>query len=594
MTREEQWLGAIAGMDGVSAPDMPVWHYEEMLAAIYDAVTGASPARPFPARSWHLDEVLYAVYCAAAGLDDPGCPEPTCRIEMYWKGIYDSVTGEADAAVPAPAWTVEEFLSAVYDASAGWGAQTLTGSIVSFIGQASTEILACTAAITPVQDLHGYDSPWAGGAGKNKAYWPTLSKTTSADVDYTVSDDGNTLIINGTASETSSGAYSASVTYANMPFGPFPAGVYTIKAVGFVGQNVSDRITINAKYSDGSTLNIANTRISGPSATIPDGTGRALTFTATDEFKFSYYISISSGTTIDCSVKVQFEEGDTLSEWSPYANVCPITGWAGANITRTGINFAKNIRKGTTVQGGSTKTFTFADDGSFTVTSSGGTSTTTSSISLAFTTNYYGNQSAELYALPDLFVLKAGKTYTVRDCAISAFAGDADTRTEIGDYLYADAHRNTQITPTSDMHVKQVRVFYRPSIQNDSNFVYEPMVFEGTAADYEPFGEVYSADWTSAAGTVYAGSYETVSGKLKSRPQYSSYHGETLVGPWLSSMDVYEAGATPTAGAQVVDLGGTEIEYTLTPQTVTALVGQNHIRADTGNVTVKVKGAAAS
>ena len=101
----------------------------------------------------------------------------------------------------------------------------------------------------------------------------------------------------------------------------------------------------------------------------------------------------------------------------------------------------------------------------------------------------------------------------------------------------------------------------------------------------------YAEDWTSEAGTVYAGSYEAVSGKLKARPQYASYNGETLVGPWLSSMDVYEEGTTPTTGAQVVDLGGMETEYTLTPQTVTALLGQNYVWADTGDVTVTVKGA---
>lgn len=77
MTREELWLAAIAGLEGAVPPDYPVWHYEQMLAAIYDAVTGAADPRPFPERSWHLDEFLYAVYCAAAGLDDPGCPAPT-------------------------------------------------------------------------------------------------------------------------------------------------------------------------------------------------------------------------------------------------------------------------------------------------------------------------------------------------------------------------------------------------------------------------------------------------------------------------------------------------------------------------------------
>ena len=56
-------------------------------------------------------------------------------------------------------------------------------------------------------------------------------------------------------------------------------------------------------------------------------------------------------------------------------------------------------------------------------------------------------------------------------------------------------------------------------------------------------------------------------------------------------MDVYEEGTTPTTGAQVVDLGGMETEYTLTPQTVTALLGQNYVWADTGDVTVTVKGA---
>lgn len=96
----------------------------------------------------------------------------------------------------------------------------------------------------------------------------------------------------------------------------------------------------------------------------------------------------------------------------------------------------------------------------------------------------------------------------------------------------------------------------------------------------------YAEDWTLQAGTVYAGSYEAVSGKLKARPQYASYNGETLVGPWLSSMDVYEEGTTPTTGAQVVDLGGTETSYQLTPHEINTLVGANDVWSDSGDVTV--------
>lgn len=119
MTREELWLAAIAGLEGAVPPDYPVWHYEQMLAAIYDAVTGAADPRPFPERSWHLDEFLYAVYCAVAGLDDPGCPTPTCRIEEFWRGIYEKKSGVETAAVPTPVWRIEEFLSAVFDAMGG-------------------------------------------------------------------------------------------------------------------------------------------------------------------------------------------------------------------------------------------------------------------------------------------------------------------------------------------------------------------------------------------------------------------------------------------------------------------------------------------
>lgn len=70
-------------------------------------------------------------------------------------------------------------------------------------------------------------------------------------------------------------------------------------------------------------------------------------------------------------------------------------------------------------------------------------------------------------------------------------------------------------------------------------------------------------------------------------PYYASYAGEALVGPWVSSMDVYSAGATPTTGAQVVDLGGektvTHIPAAYTPPILT-LLGVNNIWADCGPI----------
>ena len=91
--------------------------------------------------------------------------------------------------------------------------------------------------------------------------------------------------------------------------------------------------------------------------------------------------------------------------------------------------------------------------------------------------------------------------------------------------------------------------------------------------------------------TVYAGTLDFMTGTLKTRPYYASYNGETLVGPWLSSKDVYVAGTTPTTGAQVVDLGGTETTVSLSGVSVSLLYGENVVWADTGDVSLTLQSA---
>lgn len=97
--------------------------------------------------------------------------------------------------------------------------------------------------------------------------------------------------------------------------------------------------------------------------------------------------------------------------------------------------------------------------------------------------------------------------------------------------------------------------------------------------------------------TVYGGTLTVNSdgtGALSALPHFASYAGETLVGPWVSSMDSFAAGATPTTGAEVVDLGGTATVYPLNAdqvQTILAqlktLYGVNNVWSDAGDVTVE-------
>lgn len=63
----------------------------------------------------------------------------------------------------------------------------------------------------------------------------------------------------------------------------------------------------------------------------------------------------------------------------------------------------------------------------------------------------------------------------------------------------------------------------------------------------------------------------------------ASYNGESINEPWISSMDAYEAGATPTTGAQVVYPLATPLTYTLTTEELTTLL-QNNVWCDAGEI----------
>ena len=103
----------------------------------------------------------------------------------------------------------------------------------------------------------------------------------------------------------------------------------------------------------------------------------------------------------------------------------------------------------------------------------------------------------------------------------------------------------------------------------------------------EDDGTTHAVDWTATAGTVYGGSVDVVSGPLSSTmDEIESYNGETIGEPWISSLDDYAQGATPTMGAQVVYTTATPRTYQLTPQEVKTLLGQNYIWSDSGDVSV--------
>lgn len=109
-----------------------------------------------------------------------------------------------------------------------------------------------------------------------------------------------------------------------------------------------------------------------------------------------------------------------------------------------------------------------------------------------------------------------------------------------------------------------------------------------TATSYEPYtGTTLPIIFPSSAGTVYGGSLDVLAGTLTvTHGQIPSYNGETLPGAWISDRDVYTAGTTPTTGAQVVYELAEPVVYQLTPVEIKTLLGQNNIWADCGTADV--------
>lgn len=163
--------------------------------------------------------------------------------------------------------------------------------------------------IEPQQDLHGYDHPWVGGAGKNKLQVTATSQTING-VTFTVNDDG-TIKVNGTATADAR----------------FVIGEYILKAGSSVRLNGSpvdgSNSTIALGYQGYGIVSTAN------SDRVCDRTS------ASTDWDNDVYINVTSGYTAN---NLTFKPMIRLASvadatFAPYSNICPISGWDECKVT---------------------------------------------------------------------------------------------------------------------------------------------------------------------------------------------------------------------------------------------------------------------
>lgn len=165
----------------------------------------------------------------------------------------------------------------------------------------------CDVKLEPVQDLHGYDNPWIGGAGKNKLDASSLTWTSGY-----LDDDGNQT--------------SSSISHYTSEVKVKPNQAYTIS-----GSLKISSIPWRLYYRDSSHTWIERTAQINVS--------NAYNFVTPENCE---YIQIQCDVNVDLS-DVQLELGETVTTWTPYSNICHINGHTEVDLLRDGKNlFDKN------------------------------------------------------------------------------------------------------------------------------------------------------------------------------------------------------------------------------------------------------------
>ena len=264
--------------------------------------------------------------------------------------------------------------------------------------------------------------------------------------------------------------------------------------------------------------------------------------------------SFPDGSGLDfISLKANIELIQDLSHGVPSPeNICPISGWDSVEASATGVNqWDEEWEVG----------------------------------AFNYTTGEKAPNSAMIRS-KNMIEVVSGESYYVLIPHTSVLSGFAILLyyDAYGRYLsYTNALSNGQIVtiPSGARYMMfTVSSLYGTTYNHDISINYP-----STDTEYHAYnGHTHTATFDE---TVYGGTVDLVSGVLNKKPYFASYNGETLVGEWISDRDEYVAGTTPTIGAQVVNIGADGTGIQLTPQTITTLVGENNVWADSGDSEVE-------
>ena len=378
---------------------------------------------------------------------EPGTPE--------WGAITGDLSDQTD-------------LQTALDAKADVIISSASGSIVSFSDGSPAPVTALSVAIDPVQDLHGYDNPWPAGGGKNIC-----------------PDDGWSQ-----GQINSSGGQGIESFSISSPYIYLSAGTYTLS------RNYTDVGNGDLAYH---TYNLEKVHQSDSGWTT-----NPKTFTLESDCYIRLTTRKNRNTDItpaiiDNGLYVQIESGSTATSWTPYSNICPISGHDTATMTRTG----KNL-------------FTAAGSSSPAYIGSNGVVV-------------YGAGSASGWNVSDYIPVKGGITYHFTPNSTSGNSAKACCFDKDKNYI-SSYFNSGEITFTTPSNCAFMRFSYRDASTDIQ------LELGSSASSFEPYQPIQTVT-IDLDGTRYGGVLDVLTGKMT---VYRAMFNITSSMYWTTSTDVDE------------------------------------------------------
>ena len=209
--------------------------------------------------------------------------------------------------------------------------ETVTGNPITFESLDGGHAKSCEVSFSPKQDLHGYDSPWPGGGGKNK-FPLTVETLKSANTTGTwsgnvYSNQGLTYTIQTDLNNNVTGILIKGTTTGNTSF-------YIIKstdAVSFDTEMILSGCPSGGSYS---TYGFRGTDSSlveyGSGVNVPANTGVYGRIYIAENYTLP-----TDGLLYQPMLRLATDSDPTFA---PYSNICPISGWDSLSLRNGGKN----------------------------------------------------------------------------------------------------------------------------------------------------------------------------------------------------------------------------------------------------------------